>query len=33
LSLERTELPRRPASKQFLGVARSKRPNHLPSIV
>src|ERR1700674_1213252 len=33
LCLERTELPRRTASEDLLGVARSKRPNHLPSIV
>src|SRR5713101_2431243 len=33
LRLERPELPRRTASEQLLGVARSKRPDHLPYIV
>jgi hypothetical protein len=33
LCLERTEFPWRTAGEQFLGVARSKRPIHLPCIV
>src|SRR5215831_20499015 len=33
LCLERTEFPRCSAAEQLLGVARSKRPNHLPGIV
>jgi hypothetical protein len=33
LCLERTELPRRTGSEQLLGVARRKRPNHLPRSV
>jgi len=33
LCLERTELPRRTAREQLLGVARGKRPDHLPNIV
>jgi hypothetical protein len=33
LCLKRTELPRRTACEQLLGVAGSKRPNHLPRIV